>query len=134
MPKRYNYLVGLDLGSYATRCVVAIEEHSRLRFISAGSAPSRGWARGVIADQDPVVNSLEKAIEEAEKNGGMIVEAAVVGVGGSHIKSNVCHSYVNLAAESDPARACRNACKGCWPGTAERRPDRSPGNSAGIHR
>ncbi len=97
MPKRNNYLVGLDLGSHATRCVVALEENSRLRFISSGSAPSRGWARGVIADQDPVLDSVERAIEEAEKNGGLIVESAVVGVGGSHIKSNVCHSYVNLA-------------------------------------
>jgi cell division protein FtsA len=98
MPKKYNYLVGLDLGSHWTRCAVAIEENSRLRFISSGLAPSRGWARGVIADQDPVLESVEKAIEEAEKNGGMIVEAAVAGVGGSHIKSNVCHSYVNLPA------------------------------------
>jgi cell division protein FtsA len=98
MAKSSDYLVGLDLGSHRIRCLVALEEDSHLRFISHGSAPSRGWARGVIADQDPVMASVEAAIEEAERNGGMVIEAAVVGVGGGHIRSNVCHSYVNLSA------------------------------------
>jgi cell division ATPase FtsA len=31
MPKRHDYLVGLDLGSHSTRCLVALEENSRLR-------------------------------------------------------------------------------------------------------
>ena len=97
MPKNNNYLVGLDLGTHHTRCVAALEENSRLRFLSSGWAPSRGWSRGVIADQDPVLESVEKAVEETEKNGGVVVEAAVVGVGG-HVNSNVCHSYVNLPA------------------------------------
>ena len=101
MGKYYNYLVGLDLGSYSTRCVVALEEGSRLRFISHGQAPSRGWARGVIADQDPVLESLETAIGEAERNGGMVVEAAVVGLGGGHVTSNVCHSSINLPAQEN---------------------------------
>ena len=101
MGKRYDYLVGLDLGSYATRCVVALEESSRLRFISHGQAPSQGWARGVIADQDPVLESLEKAIGDAERNGGMVVEAAVVGLGGRHVTSNVCHSSINLSPQDN---------------------------------
>jgi len=98
MAKSNDYLVGLDLGSKRTRCLVALEEDSHLRFISHGSAPSRGWARGVIADQDPVLASVEAAIEEAEHNGGLVIEAAVVGVGGSHVRGNVCHSYLNLSA------------------------------------
>lgn len=98
MAKSNGYFVGLDLGSYRTRCLVAVEEDSHLRFISHGSAPSQGWARGVIADQEPVLASVEAAIEEAERNGGLVIDAAVVGVGGGHISSNVCHSYVNLPA------------------------------------
>ena len=101
MGKRYDYLVGLDLGSYATRCVVALEEGSRLRFISHGQAPSQGWARGVIADQDPVLESLDKAIGDAERNGGIVVEAAVVGLGGRHVTSNVCHSSINLSPQDN---------------------------------
>ena len=99
MGRRYDYLVGLDLGSHATRCVVALEEGSRLRFISHGLAPSEGWARGVIASQGPVLASVEKAIGDAERNGGMVVEVAVVGVGGAHVTSNVCHSSLQLTPE-----------------------------------
>ena len=96
MPRKQDYLVGLDLGACRTRCVVAIEEDSRLRFIAHGDAPSSGWERGMISDQDPVLASVEKAIDEAERNGGMLVEAAVVGVGGPHVKSNISHAAYNL--------------------------------------
>ena len=96
MPKKHPYLTGLDIGSHETRCLVAIEEGSRLRFISYGVAPSRGIARGVIADAEYVLESVQTAIAEAERNGGMLVEAAVVGVGGAHVRTNFTHSYVAL--------------------------------------
>lgn len=98
MPAKQQFLVGLDLGTSGSRCVVAIEENSRLRFISHGRAavdPS-GWDRGLISDQDPVLDSVGAAVEEAEHNGGVVIEAAVVGVGGPHVRSNVSHSYINL--------------------------------------
>lgn len=98
MPRRQDYLIGLDLGSSGTRCVAALEEDSRLRFIAHGHAPvdPSGWERGSISDQDPVLESVERAIEQTEQNGGFLVEAAVVGVGGPHIESNVSHAAFNL--------------------------------------
>ena len=99
MPRRQDYLVGLDLGSYRTRCVVALEEDSRLRLIATGEAPVEGgWEQGVISDQDPVLASLEKAIEQAERNGGMLVETAVVGVGGPHVRSNLSRAPLTLSS------------------------------------
>ena len=98
MPRRQDYLIGLDLGSSGTRCVAAIEEDSRLRFIAHGYAPvdPSGWERGAISDQDPVLESVEKAIEQTEQNGGFLVEAAVAGIGGPHIESNVSHAAFTL--------------------------------------
>ncbi len=104
MPKNHEYLVGLDLGSHRTRCVVALEEDSHLRLISHGSALSAGWARGVISDQDPVVTSVEQAVDEAEKNGGMLIDAAVVGVGGTHVVSNISHAVIELSSEQTEVR------------------------------
>ena len=83
MPKTPSYLVGLDLGSSETRCVVGVEENARVRFVSYGAARSGGWRRGVIVDQEPVVQSVEQAVLEAEANGGLSIESAVVGVGAS---------------------------------------------------
>ncbi|MEZ5396305.1 MAG: cell division protein FtsA [Bryobacterales bacterium] len=99
MPRRQDYLVGLDLGSYRTRVVVAIEEDSRLRLIATGEATVEGgWENGAISDQDPVLASLEKAIEQAEQNGGMLVETAVVGVGGPHVRSNLSRAPLTLSS------------------------------------
>ena len=42
MRKRHDYLVGLDAGTDQTRCVVALEEDSHLRFISHGQADAFG--------------------------------------------------------------------------------------------
>ncbi len=96
MRKRHDYLVGLDAGTDQTRCVVALEEDSHLRFISHGQATADGWTRESITNQDAVLQSVEECVQQAEKNGGMAIEAAVVGVGGSHVQSNVSHTYVHL--------------------------------------
>ena len=98
MPKKQDYLVGLDLGSSRTRCVVAIEEDSRLRFIAYGVAEVKpgAWDNGRISDPEAVLASLEAAIEQAERNGGMLVEAAVAGVGGPQVRSNISHAALTL--------------------------------------
>jgi cell division protein FtsA len=101
MPKPPGYLVGLDLGSSTTRCVVAMEESARLRCISYGAARSSGWRKGVIVDQDAVVESIKQAVTEAEANGDLSVESAVVGVGAS-VKSAVSRGAVNLHSRSNP--------------------------------
>ena len=97
MPKPPSYLVGLDLGSTATRCVVAIEENARLRCVSYGAARSAGWRKGVIVDQDPVVQSIEQAVAEAEADGAASIESAVVGVG-STVSSAISRGVASLSS------------------------------------
>ena len=104
MRKRHNYIVGLDLGSHWTRCVVGVEENSRLRFISSGCVRSNGWSREVISDQDLVLRSVEQAVQQAEDAGGTPIEAAVVGIGGSHVVGNTSHTYISLPDEEDEVR------------------------------
>ena len=93
MPNKQPYLASLDLGSDETRCMVALEEDSRLRFIGHGAAPSHGVERGVIIDPEAALESVQEAVAEAERNGGMPVEAAVVGVGGPHVRGNIVRSW-----------------------------------------
>ena len=101
MPKPPSYLVGLDLGSSRTRCVVAMEDNMRLRCLSYGSAGSSGWRKGVIVDQEPVVESIKQAAAEAEANGELSVESAVVGVGAT-VSSAISRGVVTLPSRSDP--------------------------------
>lgn len=99
MPKTPSYLAGLDLGSSQTRCVVGVEENGRLHCVSYGAARSGGWRKGAIVDQDPVMQSIEQAVAEAEANGGLSIESAVVGVGGT-VTSAVSRAGVNLPSHS----------------------------------
>ena len=104
MRKQYQGIVGLDLGSDWTRCVVGVEENSRLRFISSGCSPSSGWSRGVISDQDSVLLSLERSLQQAEQMGGTPIEGAVVGIGGSHVAGMTSHACVSLPDEENEVR------------------------------
>ncbi len=103
MPRTPSFLVGLDLGSTQTRCVVGIEEDGRLRCLSYGAARSGGWRRGVIVDQEPVVESVDQAVAEAEANGGLAIESAVVGVGAT-VTSALSRGPTMLAAGHPIAR------------------------------
>lgn len=73
---------GLDLGSHYTRCVIALLEDERLRFLGRGSAPSRGWARSRISDQQAVSACVLAAAEEAEAMAKITMETVVAGMGG----------------------------------------------------
>jgi len=79
-PKTFD-AVGLDAGSAWTRCLICRLEDNRLRFLSCGTVPSQGWAKGLIADQSAVSRSILAAMREAERNAQVSVENAVVGVG-----------------------------------------------------
>ena len=52
-----------------------------MRFLGCGSAPSQGWLKGLIADQNAVSECMLAALREAERNAQHSVESAVVGVG-----------------------------------------------------
>jgi len=100
MPKTTNYLVGLDIGSSETRCVAGVEEDGRIRYICDGAARSGGWKKGVIVDQEPVVQSIEQAVTEAEANGGISIDSAVVGVGAT-VASAACRASIQMPLRNE---------------------------------
>jgi cell division protein FtsA len=87
--------VGLDAGSASTRCVICQLEAGRLRFRGRGSAPSRGWSKGRITDQNAAAESMLAAIREAERNAQLSVETAVVGVG-ANVRGANCRGFLDL--------------------------------------
>jgi len=81
-----GYIVGLDAGSHWTRCLIGAMENSHVRLLGAGEAPSGGWWKSRIADQQALVASLGGALRAAEKSAGVTVGSAVAGMGGSSIE------------------------------------------------
>jgi len=90
------YAVGLDAGSSGTRMVICAIERGRLRLLGCASAASHGWHKGRIADQSAVADSIVTAMREAERNAGVSVDSAVVGIGGSTVRGANARGFVEL--------------------------------------
>ena len=95
-----NLLTVIDIGSAKTCVIVAEVNEYALRYRGHGIADSRGMRKGVIADLDKAVDSIKKAVEEAENVAQAPVEHAIVGVAGSHIRGVNSHGGITLGGRS----------------------------------
>ena len=95
-----NLLAVIDVGSAKTCAIVAEVNDYALRYRGHGISDSRGLRKGVIADLDKAVDSIKKAVEEAENMAQAPVEHAVVGVAGSHVRGINSHGGITLGSRS----------------------------------
>jgi cell division protein FtsA len=95
-----NLLTVIDIGSAKTCVIVAEVNEYALRYRGHGIADSRGMRKGVIADLDKAVDSIRKAVEEAENVAQAPVEHAIVGVAGSHIRGVNSHGGITLGGRT----------------------------------
>lgn len=83
-----NIIVGLDIGTSKVAAIVGeINENGEIEVIGIGSTPSRGLKKGVVINLESTVNSIQRAIEEAELMAGCEITSVYAGIAGSHIKS-----------------------------------------------
>jgi cell division protein FtsA len=95
-----NLLTVIDIGSAKTCVIVAEVNEYALRYRGHGIADSRGMRKGVIADLDKAVDSIKKAVEEAENVAQTPVEHAIVGIAGSHIRGVNSHGGITLGGRT----------------------------------
>lgn len=85
--KQENIIVGLDLGTTKVCTIVGeIKDKGRVDIIGLGISPSRGLKKGVVVNIDSTVESIKKAVTEAELMAGVQIDSVYVGISGSHIK------------------------------------------------
>ena len=83
-----NLLVGLDIGTTFIKAIVGIvNEDNEIDFLGVGKSKSLGMKRGVVIDISATVQSIEKAVEEAELVSGYKISSAFVSISGKHIQS-----------------------------------------------
>jgi cell division protein FtsA len=82
-----TFLVSLDVGSTKICVVVARVVDDKVNIAGIGSYPSTGLRKGVVVNIDSTVNSLKKAVEEAELMAGIKIAGCLAGIAGAHIKS-----------------------------------------------
>ena len=95
-----NLLAVIDVGSAKTCVIVAEVNEYALRYRGHGISDSRGMRKGVIADLDKAVDSIKRAVEEAENVAQAPVEHALVGIAGSHIRGVNSHGGISLGSRS----------------------------------
>jgi cell division protein FtsA len=90
MNKKANkdLIVGLDIGT--SKVVAIVGSHlpdGRIEVIGLGSSPSRGMKKGVVVNIEATMQSIKRAVEEAELMAGCRIQSVYAGISGSHIKS-----------------------------------------------
>ncbi len=92
-----NLIVGLDIGTSKVVAIVAEFGHEgSMEIIGIGSHPSRGLKKGVVVNIESTVQSIQRAIEEAELMAGCQIHSVYAGIAGSHIRSLNSHGIVAI--------------------------------------
>jgi len=90
-------IVGLDIGTSKVVAVVGeLNPEGEIEIIGIGSHPSRGLKKGVVVNIESTVQSIHRAVEEAELMAGCQIHSVYAGIAGSHVKSLNSHGIVAI--------------------------------------
>lgn len=92
--------VSLDIGSSSVKVIIGEMANDTLNIIGVGNAKSKGIRKGSIVDIDDTVQTIRRAVEEAERMVGMQINQVIVGITGSHIGIQPCHGVVAVSSEN----------------------------------
>ena len=82
-------IVGLDIGTTKIACIVGRKnEYGKIEILGYGKTESIGVKRGVVANIENTVQSIRKAVKQAEEKSGVAIKYVNVGIAGQHIKSH----------------------------------------------
>lgn len=80
-------LVGLDIGTSWTRCVIgSATRDGQLMIESISERPSEGVKAGSIVNIEQTLKVINSVVSDAELQAGTEVSSVILGVGGDHIK------------------------------------------------
>jgi len=92
-----NLIVALDVGTSKIAALVGqVSEDGQIEVVGFGNHPSHGLKRGVVVNIEATVQSMQRAIEEAELMAGCQINSAFTGIAGSHIRSLNSHGIVAI--------------------------------------
>jgi len=90
-------IVGLDIGTSKVVAIVGeIGAEGEIEVVGIGSHPSKGMKKGVVVNIESTVQSVQRAVEEAELMAGCQIHSVYVGIAGSHIRSLNSHGIVAI--------------------------------------
>ncbi|MDY7000875.1 MAG: cell division protein FtsA [Thermodesulfobacteriota bacterium] len=87
-------IVGLDIGTTKICAVVGELTPDGVDVVGIGTNPSTGLRKGVVVNIEQTVQSIKKALEEAELMAGCDIRSVYAGIAGSHIKGFNSHGVI----------------------------------------
>jgi cell division protein FtsA len=94
-----NMIVGLDIGTTKICAVVSEFDEKDAEIIGVGTYPSVGLRKGVVVNIDNTVDSIQRAMEEAELMAGREIGSVFIGIAGSHIKGFNSHGVIAVKGQ-----------------------------------
>jgi cell division protein FtsA len=105
-----DLIVGLDVGTTKICAVVGeLNAKGLVEVLAMGTSPSTGLRKGVVVNIDQTVQSIRKALEEAELMAGCSIRSVYVGIAGSHIKGFDSHGVIAVKGGEVTARDMERA-------------------------
>src|SRR6202789_1302999 len=92
-----DVIVGLDIGTSKVLALVGeITADGAIEVIGMGSQPSRGLKKGVVVNIESTVQSIQRAVEEAELMAGGEIHSVYARIARSHVRSLNSHGIVAI--------------------------------------
>ena len=90
-------IVGLDIGTSKVAAIVGeVSGANELEVIGIGTHPSFGLKKGVVVNIESTVQSIQRAVEEAELMAGCEIDSVYAGIAGSHVRGLNSHGIVAI--------------------------------------
>jgi cell division protein FtsA len=94
-------VVGLDVGTSTVTCAVGEGlDEGGLDVVGIGVAESKGIKRGVVVNLEAAVESIKKAIDEAELTAGVDIDSVHLALSGPHIKGFNSRGVIAVAGKN----------------------------------
>ena len=101
MTRKERYLVGLDVGTSKIAAIVGeMLDGEGVDIVGIGVAESRGIRRGVVVNLEAAVDSIKKAIEEAELMAGIEIDSVHLGIAGPQLKGFNSRGVIAVAGKN----------------------------------
>ncbi|MDR3357816.1 MAG: cell division protein FtsA [Desulfovibrio sp.] len=95
MSNKSDLIVGLDIGTTKICAVVGeLQDSGFVDIVGVGESDSTGLRKGVVVNIEQTVQSIRKAVENAELMAGCEINAVYVGIAGSHIMGFNSHGII----------------------------------------
>jgi cell division protein FtsA len=94
-----NLIVALDIGTSKISAVVGeITDDDQLSVVAVGNSPAKGMDKGGVNDLNKVIESIQKAVDEAELMADCRISSVYLGISGKHIS---CQNESGMVAIND---------------------------------